>query len=234
MNKVEHGRSYFVTGTDTDCGKTLVSAALMRNAAQQGLSTAAVKPVAAGAELRSGHRRNEDGLILQAECTLSLSYEQVNPVCLQAAIAPHIAAQYENTCLSADTLHSACSSVIELGAQFTIIEGAGGWLVPLNTTETLADLAAALAASHNTQIILVVRIQLGCISHALLTAAAILGSDLTLAGWVANCVTPYEEQENNIQAIAQRIDAPCLGIVPHLPGADAAKTATHIRLPGTP
>ena len=206
-------KSFFVAGTDTDAGKTLVACALLAQARAQGLTTAAVKPVAAGCEQTSEGLRNDDALQLMAQCTLPLYYEQVNPVAFEAPIAPHIAAQQLGRRLQVDPLAGFSRGVLAQGANLTVIEGAGGWRVPLNSRETLADLAKAL----NVPVILVVGMRLGCINHALLTVEAIARDGLPLAGWVANRIDPNMAMfEQNLATLEQRIQAPLLGVVPHL------------------
>ena len=215
-------KSYFVTGTDTEVGKTVAACALLAAAAARGLRTAAVKPVAAGCD---GEGRNEDALALMAAMTADLPYEQVNPVALQAAIAPHIAAQEEGANLSAGRLAGVCRGVMLGSLDFVLVEGAGGWRVPLGARETLADLAREL----NIGVILVVGMRLGCINHALLTAEAVARDGLPLAGWVAN--QPGERMsrhEENLATLRQLLDAPCLGELPHSPGAGPANLAVHL------
>lgn len=205
-------KSFFVTGTDTGVGKTLISAGLLLAARHQGLRTAALKPVAAGCDQTEAGLRNDDALLLQSVITQSLTYEQINPVALEPAIAPHIAAEQNKRRLSVDRLAGFARGVLTM-ADFTIVEGAGGWRVPLNAHETLADLAQVLELP----VIMVVAIRLGCINHALLTAEAIARDGLVLAGWVANCSDPdMPFQQENIATLAQRIDAPCLAVVPWL------------------
>lgn len=217
-------QQFFVTGTDTGVGKTLVAAGLLLVAKGQGLSTAALKPVAAGCETTEAGLRNEDALLLQSVMTEPLAYEQVNPIALGAAIAPHIAAQQEKRVLSADRIAGFCRG--SLGqADFTLVEGAGGWRVPLNPRETLADLARILRLP----VILVVGVRLGCINHALLTVEAIRNDGLPLAAWVANCVEEgMPALQENIESLAQRILAPCLGVVPHLASPTPAEVAAAI------
>ena len=205
-------KQFFITGTDTNVGKTLVCAGLLWVAKNQGLRTAALKPVAAGCEKTASGLRNEDALLLQAVMTESLAYEQINPVALQSAIAPHIAAQQEKRVLAADRIAGFCRASLSY-ADFTLVEGAGGWRVPLNPRETMADLAQILQLP----VILVVAVRLGCINHALLTAGAIRNDGLPLAGWVANCVdADMPALQENIESLAARIPAPCLGVVPWL------------------
>lgn len=202
-------KTYFVTGTDTEVGKTAVSCALLAAAAAQGLRTAAVKPVAAGCDA-DGH--NEDALQLQQAMTEELDYDQINPVALTDAIAPHIAAARAGRRLQASRLAGLCRGVMLGGADLVLVEGAGGWRVPLGSRETLADLAIQLQA----QVILVVGMRLGCINHALLTAEAVQRDGLRLAGWVANQPGPRMNcHEENLDTLRQLLPAPCLGEVPH-------------------
>ena len=212
-------KRYFIAGTDTDAGKTMVACALLAKARSQGLSTAAVKPVAAGCIETKEGLRNDDAEQLLAQCTIALYYEQVNPVAFMEPIAPHIAAQKQGQRMQVDRLTGFTSGVLMQGANFTLVEGAGGWRVPVNERETLADLAIALAIP----VVLVVGMRLGCINHALLTAEAITGDGLELAGWVANCIDPeMAELEANITTLQHRIQAPMLGLVPHLSNMNEA------------
>jgi dethiobiotin synthetase len=204
-------KAFFITGTDTGVGKTLIAAGLLVAAKNRGLSTAALKPIAAGCEMTEAGLRNEDALLLQSVITQDLAYEQINPVALEPAIAPHIAAQQAKRLLSVDRLSGFCRGVLN-SANITLVEGAGGWRVPLNPAETLADLARVLQLP----VILVVGIRLGCINHAMLTVEAIARDGLPLAGWVANCIDPDMPcQEENVASLVQRIGAPCLGVVPY-------------------
>jgi dethiobiotin synthetase len=208
--------AYFVTGTDTEVGKTFISTALLARAKHQGLTTAAVKPIASGAEFTANGLRNEDGVALLKQCSLPLRYEEINPVVFEPAIAPHIAAQKINRIVRVDELKKYCQHVLEKNAGFTLIEGAGGWRVPVNNEETLADLAKKLQLP----IILVVGMRLGCINHAILTAEAIQRDGLHLAGWVANRATPnMSEYEENFRTLNRLIGAPCVGHVPHIKNA---------------
>ena len=212
-------KRYFIAGTDTDAGKTMVACALLAKARSQGLSTAAVKPVAAGCIDTKEGLRNDDAEQLLAQCTIALYYEQVNPVAFKEPIAPHIAAQKQGQRMQVDRLTGFTSGVLMQGANFTLVEGAGGWRVPVNDRETLADLAIALAIP----VVLVVGMRLGCINHALLTAEAITRDGLELAGWVANCIDPeMAELEANITTLQHRIQAPMLGLVPHLSNMNEA------------
>ena len=218
-------KRYFVTGTDTEIGKTTVAAGLLCAARQRGLTTAGVKPVAAGCERTPDGLRNEDALALQAQCNPPLAYELINPVTLEAAIAPHIAAQEEQVTLTAKGLAQACDAVFERGAALTLVEGAGGWCVPLNESELLSDVAIA----HKLPVVLVVGMRLGCINHALLSCRAIAADGLELAGCVANHVDPQMSRpEENLATLKQLIKAPCLGVVPRLDSADATAVSVYL------
>lgn len=219
--------AYFITGTDTDVGKTTVAAGLLRAARLAGLSTAAVKPVAAGCELSVDGLRNSDALALLAECSTPLRYTEVNPLALAPAIAPHLAAAEAGVSLEVTTLTTAVQAVLAKQADFTLVEGAGGWRVPLNDSATLADLAIALQLP----VIVVVAVRLGCINHALLTVEAIERDGLRVAGWVANLLEPQMPRlEENIATLEARLQAPCLGRVPRLNQVSAAKVAGYLDL----
>ena len=219
--------SLFVTGTDTEIGKTLVSAALLRGFARAGLRAAAMKPIAAGAFEVDGVWHNEDADQLDAASSVLLPPTLRTPYLLKAPAAPHIVAALENVTLDIGHIVDCHAQALKL-ADIVVVEGVGGFRVPLTDTHDTADLALAL----NLPVVLVVGMRLGCISHALLTAEAIAARGLHLAGWVANRVDPEMGfADENIAAIRSRLkqqyDAPLLGIVPHLKpiSADAAADA---------
>lgn len=217
---------FFVTGTDTGVGKTYVSCLLLEAFKQQGLKTIALKPIAAGCETVDGQRRNDDALQLQQQMTETLSYEEINPFALEAAIAPHIAAANEGRRLLVSRIAGMVRGASMQPADVTLVEGAGGWYVPLNDKETLADLVRELQLP----VILVVGMRLGCLNHAILTARAIYRDGLRVAGWVANCIEPdMPELEANIQTLKTLLSAPCLGVIPHAPAADFPKLASAIQ-----
>ena len=219
--------AYFVTGTGTGVGKTLVTSGLLAAARQQGLSTVGLKPVAAGCELTEDGLCNEDALALQAQTTLPISYEQINPVALEPAIAPHIAAAEAGRQLSADRLAGVCRGVMMQRPDLTLIEGAGGWRVPLNNRETFAELAKIMQLP----VILVVGMELGCINLALLTAEAIQHDGLTLAGWVANQAVPgMDRYQENLQTLQRWIPCPMIGEVPYQSELDAERVVEHLKL----
>jgi dethiobiotin synthetase len=216
--------AWFVTGTDTEVGKTAISCALLAAAAAAGLRTAAVKPVAAGCD-DNGH--NDDALQLLDCMTEPLDYAQVNPVALEAAIAPHLAAEREGRHLQAGRLAGICRGVMMGKADFVLVEGAGGWRVPISPRETLADLAVQLQFG----VILVVGMRLGCINHALLTAEAIRRDGLELVGWVAN--QPGERMichEENLDTLRRLLPAPLLGDVPCLQPFDPVKAGKSLSI----
>lgn len=221
-------KSFFVTGTDTDVGKTLAACAILRAAAAAGHSVVGMKPVAAGGTQTADGLRNDDALALQAASTLQLSYDEVNPLCLAEPASPHIAAELAQRKVRVERLAGFCHGVLALRADLTLLEGAGGWRVPLNEREFMSDLAKQLKLP----VILVVGMRLGCLNHALLTGEAIVRDGLRLAGWVANRVDPHmEHYERNRDTLQDCFNVPLLGEIPWLGGADpAAQAARHIAL----
>ena len=209
-------------------GKTEVAAGLIEAANQKGLRTGAIKPVAAGCEDHGDGPQNEDAIKLQSLANVELSYQQVNPVALDLPMAPHIAAQEQGKALSANRLTGFCRGVSMLPMDFLVIEGAGGWRVPINKHETMADIPKQL----NAEVILVVGIRLGCINHALLTAQAIRLDGLKIAGWVANILdTEMLRIEENIDTLKQMLIEPCLGVVPRLSDVSPQQVAAHLTIP---
>ncbi len=219
--------AYFVTGTDTEIGKTTIAAGLLHAARLAGLSTAAAKPIASGCQHTAEGLRNDDALALLAQCSLPLRYDEVNPLAFAPAIAPHLAARDAGVSLEVPALQAAVRTILDKGADFTLVEGAGGWRVPLGGMATLADLARALGIP----VVLVVGVRLGCINHALLSTDAIVADGLTLAGWVANVVDPHVARlQDNLTTLAERLPAPCLGQVPFLPSICTEQVAQHLDL----
>ncbi|MGE5649511.1 dethiobiotin synthase [Noviherbaspirillum sp. UKPF54] len=225
--------AYFVTGTDTEIGKTLISSALLYALTQQGLRAAGMKPVAAGAELRDGVWRNEDADRLASAANVTLPPQLTTPYLLREATAPHIAAQQEGVTIDASHIR-ACYDQVADAADAVVVEGVGGFRVPLSDTFDTADLARLLGLP----VIMVVGLRLGCLNHALLTAEAIAARGLTLAGWVANVVDlGMLYGMDNINALTSRLSAPMLGCVPRLPAALPNAAAAHLdfsSLPGWP
>lgn len=203
----------FVTGTDTGCGKTEISLGLMRQLQERGLRTLGMKPVAAGCERTADGLRNADALRLQAQGSSVLAYEKVNPYAFEPPIAPHLAGAQAGRPVELAEILSAYQG-LAASAERVVVEGVGGWRVPLGADFDVADLARALGLP----VLLVVGLRLGCLNHALLSAEAILDSGCTLAGWVGNRVDPQMLlPEENLAALAERLAVPCLGVVPWMP-----------------
>ena len=206
--------AYFVVGTDTNVGKTYIASALLRYFVANGKNALGMKPVASGCELSeygiwAGQLVNDDVVALYEAGNVEASLQLINPYHFQPAIAPHIAAQKVGVEIDLDLIARSYHVLAEM-ADVVVVEGAGGFFVPLNDQQTLADLAVKL----NLPIILVVGMRLGCINHALLTVEAIKARGLTLAGWVANRIDPDMSMfEENLASLQQRIEAPCLSVV---------------------
>ncbi|CAM3563601.1 dethiobiotin synthase [Halomonas lysinitropha] len=228
--------AFFVTGTDTDAGKTLVTSGLLALARRRGLSTLGLKPVASGCEATHEGLRNADALALQAQSHPATDYDSINPIAFAPAIAPHLAARRAGLTLALDTLVERTRPLLERGHNLALVEGAGGWRVPLNESEDLSALAVRLELP----VLLVVGLRLGCISHARLTAEAIRADGLTLAGWSGSLVDPEFASDaalyrDNLATLEATLSAPCLGIIPWL-GTGEARTmaesaAEHLELP---
>lgn len=212
----------FVTGTDTGVGKTLVSAALLHALRRRYSRVVGMKPMAAGLELRDGQWVSDDVLALAAASSMAAPARLANPVALRHAMSPHLAARLENSHTTVADLLVAQRELATL-CDAMVVEGSGGWRVPMNDTETLADFAIALQAP----VVMVVGLRLGCLNHALLTAEAVRRDGLTLAGWVANTLTPdMPALADNIDTLRHKLDTPLLGVVPW----SAAPDAQHIAL----
>ncbi|NDO83413.1 dethiobiotin synthase [Citrobacter sp. NCU1] len=205
-------KRYFVTGTDTEVGKTVASCALLQAAALRGYRTVGYKPVASGSEMTTDGLRNGDALALQRNSALRLAYEEINPYTFAEPTSPHIISADEGRPILA-TVMSDGLRALEAQADWVLVEGAGGWFTPLSTTLTFADWVCA----EQLPVILVVGVKLGCINHAMLTAQAVQQAGLTLAGWIANDVTPPGKRHQEYMATLSRvIPAPLLGEIPWL------------------
>ena len=223
MTHTAFPRGFFVTGTDTGVGKTHVAVALLKALSRAGARTAGMKPVASGCELRGGRLVNDDALALQAASSIDVTYDQVNPYAFAPAIAPHVAARQAGVAIELSRVRS-CFSALAARADCVIVEGAGGWLVPLGPEETMANLAAELGLP----IVLVVGMRLGCINHALLTARAIESSGQRLAAWVANDTGPaMRERAASFAAVAERLEAPCLADLAWQQNSNLDSIASH-------
>jgi dethiobiotin synthetase len=220
-------RGYFITGTDTGVGKTAVTLGLMAHLQAQGQSVAAMKPVASGCDRTGAGLLNDDALQLQRQSSVTLPYALVNPYAFELPIAPHIAAARAGETIAIRTIRSACAEIAGK-ADRVLVEGVGGWQVPLNDDETLADLARMLEL----EVILVVGIRLGCLNHALLTAASIEASGCIAAGWVANRLPPGTDfAEENINTLKSRLSFPFLGEVPVMEHVESGRVAQYLSLP---
>lgn len=217
---------FFITGTDTEIGKTTTTAALTHWAAEQGLRAAGLKPVAAGQEMRDGRWVNEDVLALHAAQRVGLSEAEVGPIQLRTPCAPHLAARLEGRAIRRDEVLAAVRAPLaQLDLAF--VEGVGGWRVPLDEAAgwDSADFARELGAP----VLLVVGLRLGCINHALLSAEAIASRGLTLAGWVGNTVDGSMLQHGeNLATLKALLPAPCLGAVPRLQEPTPSAVASHL------
>ena len=203
-------RGWFVTGTDTGVGKTLVATSLLLAYRQAG-STAGMKPVASGCERVAGRWENADAQALLTHSSAQVDYDVVNPYAFEPAVAPHLAAQQCGIEIECATILR-CFALLRARADTVIVEGVGGWHVPLGAQLTMAEVAYALALP----VILVVGMRLGCLNHALLTQESIQAHGLTLVGWVANEITPNMPLfGENVAALEQRLRAPNLGVIPH-------------------
>lgn len=205
-------RGYFVTGTDTGVGKTRIAVALIHALRAQGLRVAGMKPVAAG---HQPGELNEDVVALMQASNVAADLRDVNPYAFEPAIAPHIAAAQAGVQIDLDVIRAAHAR-LSAQADAVVVEGAGGWRVPLNEREDLADLAQAL----NVPVVLVVGLRLGCLNHALLTAESVARRGLPWAGWVGNAIDPaMDRRRENIESLKTRLPGPCLGIFSYQPGS---------------
>jgi dethiobiotin synthetase len=214
----------FITGTDTEVGKTVVARLIVRALAATGVRVAVMKPVAAGSVMTAAGLRNEDAIGLMAESNVVMPYATVNPYCLPAPLSPHLAAREVGVTIELPRLQASFAA-LGAAADYVIVEGAGGWFAPLNEQQFVADLAAAL----DLPVLLVVGLRLGCLNHALLTVAAIRQRGLILGGWIANHIDPgFSRVSDNIATLARHIGVPALATVAHTPAAPA-----NLSLPAT-
>ena len=214
--------AWFITGTDTEVGKTFATCALLHRLRADHVPAVGMKPVAAGTDSAG---KNDDVEALIAASGVEAPRELINPYLFRPAIAPHIAAAIESREIDPEHIVSSFKTLQEL-ADTVLVEGAGGFYVPLGAQYDTADLAARLGIP----VILVVGMRLGCINHALLTARAIAADGLRLAGWVGSAVDPdMAAREDNLAILAARLPAPCCGVLPFLPDADPHAAALHLR-----
>ncbi len=216
--------AWFVTGTDTEIGKTLASCALLHALRARAQRVVGAKPVAAGLDADGV---NDDVRRLRAASTLRVAPRLDNPYALPRPASPHLAAAEHGVRIELETIAAAVDA-LRAAADAVVVEGVGGFLVPLGDALDGGDLAQRLALP----VVLVVGLRLGCLNHALLSAEAIAARGLRLAGWIGSAVDPTMAlREANVETLRERLDAPCLGVIPHLPGADPARAAAHLSLP---
>ncbi|KEY57434.1 dethiobiotin synthase [Serratia sp. DD3] len=219
-------KRWFVTGTDTEVGKTVASSALLQAAQAAGFCCAGYKPVASGSEMTAEGWRNSDALALQRNSSMALDYTDVNPYTFAEATSPHIASQHEGIPISLARLSSGLRH-LEQQAEWLLVEGAGGWFTPLCERYTLAD----WVRQERLSVILVVGIKLGCINHAVLTAQAVQQAGLPLAGWIANqVIKPGKRHQEYLATLCRMLPAPLLGEIPHLPQIEQQRLAQYLDL----
>ncbi|NGN96922.1 dethiobiotin synthase [Grimontia sp. S25] len=217
-------KSFFVTGTDTEVGKTVASMAVMQAVSKAGYSVAGYKPVAAGSKETEQGPMNSDAIRLRECTTVEVSYEDVNPCLLHAACSPHIAAELENETVDFSLLTDGLKN-LQARSEFTLVEGAGGWRVPVTYDTTLAD----WVVGEKLPVILVVGIKLGCLNHAYLTAEAIRRDGMEIVGWVANRVNPGTEHYSDIvKTLEHHLKVPKLGEIPYMPSIKSRDLSGYI------
>lgn len=202
-------KGIFITGTDTDVGKTYVGEIILRKLQQLGIQTAAMKPVASGAQHYMGNLQNDDALRLQRVAKIKLPYELLNPYVFAPSIAPHLAAAQVSQHIDLEYIKAKFKQIV-VQADFVVVEGVGGWLVPLGADHTVADLCRVL----DLPVLLVIGMRLGCLNHALLTVESMARKSVNLVGWVANCIDPgFDCLDENVQTLCVHIKAPLLGVL---------------------
>jgi len=221
-------KRWFITGTDTEVGKTVASSALLQAANAAGFRSVGYKPVASGCEMTADGLRNEDALALQKYSVLQLPYDSINPLAFEEPTSPHIVSAEEGRPITFEQI-SAGLAALTAQSDWVLTEGAGGWFTPLSEQTTFADWAQA----EQLPVILVVGVKLGCINHAVLTAQAIQASGLRLAGWIANDIQPPGKRHSEyLAALKQRLPAPMLGEIPYLTQSEQFdQLAQYVQLP---
>lgn len=211
-------RGVFITGTDTEIGKTVLARLLAAALVRAGETVAVMKPVAAGCEQTPEGLRNADALHLMAVSNVDAGYDLLNPYALAPPVSPHLAAAEAGVEIELDRITD-CYKTLASKASWVVVEGVGGWCVPLSPDATVADMALAL----DLPVIMVVGMRLGCLNHALLTDQAIRASGARLLGWMANCAAPDDfGLDRCIETLETRISSPLLAVVPKLDGASNA------------
>ena len=216
--------NFFITGTDTGVGKTRATITIMAALKDTGFDVVGMKPVASGAQMINGKLINEDAKLIQQQCSHSVSYEAVNPIVFRLPVAPHIAAELENKSIDHTqiiTNYHTLDSVSDI----LIMEGIGGWEMPLSEEYTLPDIVGSL----NLAVILVVGLRLGCINHAILTAQSIVARGIKLCGWVSNHLDKeYSTPDQTIMALKKRLNCPHIADLPYNPNFDLDNLSTKV------
>jgi len=220
-------RNYFITGTDTDSGKTLITCALMVKMKEAGFSVNAMKPIAAGISILDEGNLNEDVVMLHRYASMEVDYRLMNPYLFEPAIAPHLAAKDIGVVIESNIIKEAYEELLQQ-ADVTLVEGAGGWLVPLSKDLDVGDMPTLLSLP----VILVVGLKLGCINHTRLTINVMRSQGVEFSGWIGTQVEKnMSALQGNIDSLKEIIDVPCLGIVPFDKNIDASKAAQYLTLP---
>ncbi len=218
--------AFFIAGTDTDVGKTVASKAILQALAHKGFNTIGYKPVAAGSEKTEQGWRNDDALHLQKAATVEVDYDDINPYALELPTSPHIAAKHAQVTIEYDVLSEKLAQHKER-SDVVLVEGAGGWRVPVSDTDNLST----WVKKEQLPVVLVVGIKLGCLSHALLTAEVIRADGLNLVGWVANRVNPgTEHYADIIEMLEERLETPKIGEIPYVPSAKRSELGKYINI----
>jgi len=203
----------FITGTDTGVGKTLVSVSLVKALVKHGLRVSVMKPIASGSEHTPAGLRNADALALAEASNVTVPYATTNPYCFEPAISPHIAAEEAKIDVNVGLIKSRFEALAG-GADFVVVEGAGGWYAPISRTQWMADLPKALGIPT----LLVVGVRLGCLNHALLSKQAIEAAGVEWAGWVANAIDPtLERAAENLSSLERMLGSEPLAVFPFAP-----------------
>ena len=219
-------KGVFITGTDTGVGKTYFTVSLMESLKKRGKIVSGMKPIASGATLNDGKMVNDDARLIMQHCSNPVDYELINPVVFEPAIAPHIAARQKNEKIDINQI-LVCYQQLASISENVVVEGVGGWRVPLSTEKSLVDIVRAL----DVPVILVVGLKLGCINHALLTAEAIRSDGLVLGGWVSNHIdAEYMFAYETIETIKDSLACPYLANLPYIDDFESGKSIENINM----
>ncbi|MGF1732793.1 dethiobiotin synthase [Photobacterium kasasachensis] len=218
--------AFFVAGTDTEVGKTVASRAILHAAGSANIKMAGYKPVASGSAPTDEGMRNSDALYIQDASVVELAYDEVNPYAFEAAVSPHLAAEQEDRVINFDILSQGLEH-LKSKSEVVLVEGAGGWRVPVSRT----DFLSSWVKQEKLPVVLVVGVKLGCLSHAILTAEAIKNDGLELVGWVANRINPGTENYSEIiRMLEENLPGKKLGEIPYMPGIKKRDLSQYIDL----